>query len=257
MTTFQEYSKNAIFFYDEVIPEQLKHCFVGFGSRKIKLADLGAGDGVLLAALHNNDLLSNVEEITAVDLSPERCKRLSAYKGINVICSDVTSIPEIADSSIDLLVSTQVIEHVDEEKFLSEISRIMKDDAKAYIASVISTYGADPYFIYKFGWMYGWRFYKSDAGRHYVDPTHLREYASLDQYVEVFRKNKFNIISANKYPLKISIIDFIYRRLILKIFKIHDVNSHFEKHKLINYFREKLKIQPPGYYVCEVVIEKF
>jgi ubiquinone/menaquinone biosynthesis C-methylase UbiE len=256
MVTFKEYSKNAIFFYEEEVPDLLIDSLKKISTKSFNLVDLGAGDGVLLAALQNKDLIGPETSITAVDLSPERCERLNGYSGIEVVCSDVTSILQIPGKSMDYVVSTQVIEHVDESLFLKEIKRLMKDGGVGYIASLISKYGDDKNYIYKYGWRYGWRFYKAENGRFFVDPTHLREYKSLEDYKKVFEENGFRVTAANEYPLKISLIDFIYRRIILKFINIKNVNLYFNNHKILQMLRDRIRIQPPGYYICEVIIEK-
>ncbi len=256
MISFKEYSKNAIFFYEEEVPDLLVNSLEKITDKSFNLTDLGAGDGVLLAALQNKDLINSTTKITAVDLSPERCERLEKYSDLKVICSDVTLIPSISSKSIDFVISTQVIEHVDEKLFLGEVHRMMKDSGQGYIASLISKYGDDKNYIYKYGWRYGWRFYKSANGKYFVDPTHLREYKSLADFVRVFEENGFNVLEANEYPLKISFVDFIYRRIILKFVDIENINLYFNNHKILKKLRDKLRVQPPGYFICEVKVEK-
>jgi ubiquinone/menaquinone biosynthesis C-methylase UbiE len=255
MVTFKEYSKKALFFYEEEIPALLEEHLTTKKNNIENLIDLGAGDGVLLLALNNKGLLKNIKS-TAVDLSSERCERLKKYSEIDVICSDVTNIPEINNCSMDMVISTQVIEHVEEEKFLNEVYRILRKNGKCYIASLISKYGEQKNFILKHGWKYGWRFYKNSNGRYYVDPTHLREYKDLYEYAEVFEKNGFKILKINEYPLEISILDFIYRRIVVKFIKINNPNIFFERYVILKKLRQWLKVQPPGYFICEVLIEK-
>ena len=47
---FEDYSRNFLFFHDEAIPELLEKYLP---KKDYSLADLGAGDGVLLAALQH------------------------------------------------------------------------------------------------------------------------------------------------------------------------------------------------------------
>jgi len=255
MVTFEEYSKNALFFYEEEIPALLEDHLSTKKNKIENLIDLGAGDGVLLLALKNKGLLKNIKS-TAVDLSSERCERLKKYSEIDVICSDVTNIPEIHNFSMDMVISTQVIEHVEEEKFLNEVYRILKKNGNCYIASLISKYGEQKNFIYKHGWKYGWRFYKNQNGRYYVDPTHLREYKDLNEYAAVFEKNGFKVLKIKEYPLEISILDFIYRRILVKFIKINNPSVLFESNIMLKKLRKWMKIQPPGYFICEVIIGK-
>jgi|APLak6261677118_1056115.scaffolds.fasta_scaffold00910_3 ubiquinone/menaquinone biosynthesis C-methylase UbiE len=250
---FEDYSRNFLFFHDEAIPELLEKYLP---SEDYSLADLGAGDGVLLAALQHAGHLEKAKSIVAVDLSEDRCDRLRQCTDVTVICSDVTDIPEIESSKLDFIISTQVIEHVDEDKFLHEIERLLKDSGTAYIASLVSEKGADKNYMLKYGWRYGWRFYKNSEGRCLVDPTHLREYESKDHFVSVIENAGFRVVESRLSPLKLSVLEFIMRRVIVPILKPSDPNGFFMKNKMLDYLRKNIKLQPPGYYLVEAVAVK-
>lgn len=66
---FDSYSRKFLFFHDEAIPELLEKYLP---SEDFSLADLGAGDGVLLAALQHAGHLEKAKSIVAVDLSEDR-----------------------------------------------------------------------------------------------------------------------------------------------------------------------------------------
>lgn len=250
---FESYSRNFLFFHDEAVPELLAKYLP---NEEFSLADFGAGDGVLLAALQQAGRLGKAKSIVAVDLSEDRCDRLRQCSDVTVICSDVTAIPELESSRFDFVLSTQVIEHVDENKFLHEIGRVLKDDGTAYIASLVSKYGADKNYLLKYGWRYGWRFYKSADGRCLVDPTHLREYASKDHFVNVIEKAGLEVVESKLSPLKLSVLEFLMRRVIVPIFKPRNPNGLFMKSKVLDYLRKVIKLQPPGYYLVEAVAVK-
>src|SRR5438046_156943 len=79
------------------------------------LADLGAGDGGTLWPLDNAGLVG--EKIYAVDISPEHvalCERLSPK--VEGIVSDVEHVAELPRESIDAVVSSQVIEHLPDDR---------------------------------------------------------------------------------------------------------------------------------------------
>lgn len=234
---FEDYSRNFLFFHDEAIPELLEKYLP---KKNYSLADLGAGDGVLLAALQRAGYLEKAKSIVAVDLSEDRCDRLRQCTDVTVICSDITAILEIDSSKLDFVISTQVIEHVDESKFLHEIERVLKADGTAYIASLVSEKGADKNYMLKYGWRYGWRFYKTSDGRCLVDPTHLREYASKEHFVSVIEKAGFQVVESKLSPLKLSVLEFLMRRVIVPIFKPSDPNRFFLKNKTLDYLRKKL-----------------
>jgi len=250
---FEDYSRNFLFFHDEAIPELLEK---NLPSENYSLADLGAGDGVLLAALQQAGHLEKANPIVAVDLSEDRCDRLRQCSDVTVICSDVTDVPELESTKFDFIMSTQVIEHVDEDKFLHEIKRLLTDNGKLYIASLVSKYGADKNYMLKYGWRYGWRFYKKPDGRCLVDPTHLREYASEEHFVNTIEKAGFQVLKSELSPLKLSVLEFIMRRVIVPIFNPKDPNGFFVKNKVLDYLRKNIKLQPPGYYLVEAVAVK-
>src|SRR5438067_4596554 len=101
------------------------------------LADLGAGDGGTLWPLDNAGLVG--EKIYAVDISPEHvalCERLSPK--VEGIVSDVAHVAELPRESIDAVVSSQVIEHLPDDRVLApEIARVLKQGGWFYVSSVI------------------------------------------------------------------------------------------------------------------------
>ena len=90
------------------------------------LADLGAGDGGTLWPLDHAGLVG--ETIYAVDISAEHvalCERLSPK--VKGIVSDVAQVEELADASVDAVVSSQVIEHLPDDRVLApEIARLLR-----------------------------------------------------------------------------------------------------------------------------------
>jgi len=234
---FNEYSRTFLHFHTEEIPELVKDFLQ---NKEVDLADLGAGDGALLVALKLGGYLEKAKNVVAVDLSPERCERLKQYTDFKVFCSDVTSIPEIDNNSFDFIVCTQVIEHVDQDKLLQEIKRILRPGGTLYIASLVRK-------------SYGWWYYKTAEGKWAMDPTHLREYASKEEFETVISGAGFEIEKTVLSPLKLSVLEFLTRRVIVPLFKPKEVNSFFVKHPTINYLRRKININPPRYFIVETV----
>ena len=237
---FNEYSRTFLHFHTEEIPELVSDYLK---DSVADLADLGAGDGALLVALKLGGYLEKVQQVVAVDLSPERCERLKQYTDFQVVCSDVTSIPEVKNNSFDFIVCTQVIEHVDQYKLLQEIKRILRPGGTLYIASIVRK-------------SYGWWYYKTVDGKWAMDPTHLREYESQEEFESVIRNAGFVIEKTTLSPLKLSVLEFITRRLIVPIFKPQEINSFFVKHPLINYLRRKINVHPPRYFIVETIAKK-
>lgn len=250
---FEDYSRTFLFFHDEKAPELL---IKYLPKNNFSIADLGAGDGVLLVALQRGGYLENARKIVAVEISEERCERLKGCTDIKVYCSDVTGIPELEDNTFDYIINTQVIEHVDETKLLTEIKRILKNGGILYIASLVNEKGDDKNYMLKYGWRYGWRFYKKAPGKWVVDPTHLREYESKEQFVEVIKKAGFEVLEARLTPLRLSFLEFVMRRIVVPLFKPKNINSFFLRHRYLDIMRRSIKLQPPGYYLVEAVAKK-
>lgn len=232
---FEHYSKTFLHFHTTEIPPLVKI----YLNRGMSLADLGAGDGALLVALANADLLDSSAQMVAVDLSEDRCERLRSNTDFQVICSDVTSIPELKNQSLDFVICTQVIEHVDEIALLKEVNRILKPNGTLYIASLIKK-------------KYGWWYYKTRTGEWGLDPTHLREYRSKDHFESVIRSGGFEILETCIEPLKLSVAEFIVRRLIAP-FTNKNINNVFMKNRCLNWVRGNINIHPPGYYIVETI----
>src|SRR6266536_5861300 len=104
------------------------------------LADLGAGDGGTLWPLDRAGLVG--ETIYAVVISPEHvalCEQLSPK--VKGIVSDVARVDELAGASVDAVISSQVIEHLPDDRVLApEIARLLKPGGWFYVSSVIPGY---------------------------------------------------------------------------------------------------------------------
>src|SRR5436309_14144549 len=132
------------------------------------LADFGAGDGGTLWPLDRAGLVG--ETVYAVDISAEHvalCERLSPK--VHGIVSDVAHVDELADASVDAVISSQVIEHLPDDRVLApEIARLLKHCGWFYVSSVIR--GPHAFWLYKG---------KPPAPERWqLDPTHMREYES-------------------------------------------------------------------------------
>ena len=165
------------------------------------LADLGAGDGGTLWPLDHAGLIG--ETIYAVDISAEHvalCERLSPK--VKGIVSDVAHVDELADESVDAVVSSQVIEHLPDDRVLApEIARVLRPGGWFYVASVIR--GPHAFWFYKG---------KPPAPERWqLDPTHMREYASEGDFRAVLEhpQLEFDVVRSNQ--LKFPLTDFTFR----------------------------------------------
>jgi 2-polyprenyl-3-methyl-5-hydroxy-6-metoxy-1,4-benzoquinol methylase len=163
---------------------------------------------------------------------------------VEAYCGDVTNAKQIGDGEADLIVCTQVIEHVPDDKvLLNEISRQLRVGGIAYVASLVKK-------------KYGWFYYRTKYGKWALDPTHAREYCSKEEFEDLFIKAGFSIIEAKMTQLKLSFIEFMIRRVILKFVKIDDINSVFFRHPWLDRIRKFLMVPIVGYYFIDIIIEK-
>jgi SAM-dependent methyltransferase len=165
------------------------------------LADLGAGDGGTLWPLDRAGLVG--ETIYAVDISAEHvalCERLSPK--VRGIVSDLTRVDALDDESVDAVVSSQVIEHLPDDRVLApEIARILRPGGWFYVSSVIR--GPHAFWLYKG---------KPPAPERWqLDPTHMREYASERQFRSALEHPDLVLDIVRSSRLKFPLTDPLFR----------------------------------------------
>lgn len=228
-----DYSDYSFQYYVTTIPELLKKYLES--TPYTSLMDLGCGDGSLLYSLKMNGYFKG-KNIYGVDLSPKSIALVKKIDPkIHAYVDDVENIKNIKNNSIDFIISTMVIEHVDDKKLLKTIDRILKKKGVAYITTVFKK-------------PYGWYFYRRN-GKWVMDVTHLREYTKDEELMKLINKKKYSMLESKKSLIWFPIADFFTRRLMIKNRKF------FEENPLFN-FIHKIKIPIIGYYAWEVVLEK-
>ncbi len=165
------------------------------------LADLGAGDGGTLWPLDRAGLVG--ETIYAVDISARHvalCERSSPK--VSGIVSDVAHVAELAAESVDAVVSSQVIEHLPDDRVLApEIARLLRPGGWFYVASVIR--GPHAFWLYKG---------KPPAPERWqLDPTHMREYESEQQFRSVLEHPGLELETLRSSQLEFPLTDFVFR----------------------------------------------
>jgi SAM-dependent methyltransferase len=165
------------------------------------LADLGAGDGGTLWPLDRAGLVA--ETIYAIDISAEHvalCERLSPK--VRGIVSDVAHVEQLEDESVDAVVSSQVIEHLPDDRVLApEIARLLKPGGWFYVSSVIR--GPHAFWLYKG---------KPPAPERWqLDPTHMREYESEQQFRSVLEDPRLQFDVVRSSQLKAPLTDLVFR----------------------------------------------
>lgn len=198
----------------------------------VTLLDAGCGDGALLHALYLRTGMSN-KSVYGLDVSKDRLKIVQDISAeLNCVNASACQVP-LRDKSIDVLVSTQVIEHVpDDVAMAKEMYRVLDDYGTVYLSTVYKK-------------PYGWYFYRND-GRWVLDPTHVREYTNND-LLSILEDVGFQITKTNKTIDNRPLMDAIVRRL---RFGRGLYSNRFFK------FLRKIKIPIPGYYNWEIVCVK-
>ncbi len=194
----EEYSQKATYFYTENIPPLLEKILKNHEVET--LLDIGCGDGTLLKALQTKNYLKN-KTVFATDLSKNRLQRVKRInKSFICLKRNAENLHNIEDSSIDLLISTQVIEHVQNDlNMIKEVKRILKPKGRAYITTVFKKW-------------YGLYFYRNN-GHWRLDPTHVREYTKDKELLNNIKKYNLEIVESQKSLFWFSILDYFFRKL--------------------------------------------
>lgn len=228
----EHYSKVAPQYYQEDIPRLLDIYLKSENFSSI--LDCGCGDGSLLYALtRRNDL--RAKKIFAIDLSQKRIELVRKIDADIIATVDsAEKMDTIVDQSIDFFISTQVIEHVDDKKMITKIAEKVKNGGTVYVSTVFKKW-------------YGWYFYRNH-GTWVLDPTHLREYTSEEQLLDLFDKEKFVLLENSKQLQWFPVSDFFIKRLGLRDRKLYE-------NRLMQVMR-KVKIPIPGYYNWEIILRR-
>ncbi len=218
-------------FYTEDVPETLLRCLgdVEWSS----FADLGCGEGVILNALDQMGLFSG-KSVYAVDQSEERLSRVKQINNDFTCLAADASQTTIESNSIDLVISTQVIEHVpDDEAMVKEIQRILIPGGTAFVDTIFKKW-------------YGWYFYRCN-GKWTMDPTHVREYTEDKQLLDLFTKNGLGVQATKKNLRQVPLMDSVLRRL--------GASRDAYRNSALNLLRN-ITLPIPGYYIWEVICKK-
>jgi SAM-dependent methyltransferase len=204
------------------------------------LADLGAGEGAVLYALDRAGLVR--ERIYAVDLSAGAlavAARLSPR--VTTIVGDATRVAAIGDGEVDAVVSSQVIEHLPDDRALAaEIARILRPGGWFYVSSVMRGRRA-------------WWFRRGPLGRQ-LDPTHMREYASEGALVEALRDPQLTVDEVRARPLRFSVVDPLLRIAAGRGFVDgEELATVFERSRTLALARHVTRVRVPGYRWVEAV----
>ena len=230
MQDLKEYSKRTHFYGDE-IPPLLSELLDK--TEWQRCVDLGCGDGALIAAMHSHGYLEG-KVVYAVDASESRMDSVSKISPeIRCIVGDACDT-QMDGGCIDLLISTQVIEHVSsDEDMVKEMYRLLSDDGTLFLTTIIKK-------------KYGWYFYRCN-GKWTLDPTHVREYTQEYELLDILSAYGFEILVNRKTLESRPLLDAFLRR-------VHAPRDVY-KNPFLKPLR-KVRIPIPGYYTWELVCRK-
>ena len=240
--SFSEYSAKNVQFFDDKASDFLKFALFMLSSisHTRSILDLGCGDGSILFALYKKSFLKQADNVVGVDLSETRIKRVRmALPFVRGITSNALNVEELPDSSFDFIICSQLIEHVDDKLLLLEIKRLLAKRGLVYISTVVKkSYGV--YFYFK-------------EGSFRLDPTHVREYHSAKEFIDLLSNEGFDIVAIRNQHVMFPLLDLIIRFLIK--FGIIQPNVNFYNDHKVQKAR-KLKMPIIGWYFLEVLMKK-
>jgi len=197
------------------------------------MLDVGCGSGRLITALASMGLLDHVS-VHGVDLSQSRIDMFhERMPEVHLAVDDAESLRTVPDHTIDFLVSTQVLEHVDDIQMLAAVRRVLAPGGVAYISTVFKRPWA------RFFW-------RSQSGAWSLDPTHLREYTDDAQLLGLCYPMGPMLIDSRKVPVRFPVLDFVIRRLRLEPERIFASR--------IGRLARRVRIQIPGYFTWSLVL---
>ena len=163
--------------------------------------------------------------------------RLDVVKQINsnftCLLSDACDTP-VKTGGIDFLVSSQVIEHVENDlDMVKEMHRILSPGGTLYLSTIFKKW-------------YGWYFYRCN-GKWRIDPTHLREYDRDDQLLPLLERQGLEVLVNKKTLDGRPIMDALLRRL--------GAARSVYVNPLLKRLRG-IRVPIPGYYIWEIVCKK-
>lgn len=241
---FQDYSRKHVHFYDGEVPVLLRSGLVlaKKSVEKPRIVDLGCGDGRLIFALRKKGFLQDVGEVFGVDISEKRIGRVTKeLPFVKCVISDALGVKELQRSSFDLVICSQLIEHVENDhKLLFETRRLLRNNGLAYVSSVIkSAYAVYFYFM---------------NGSFRLDPTHFREYSSVAEFLSLLESEGFYIIGLKTCQIMFPLMDLIMR-LFVKIGLLNPNVRFYQQYSVLDKIRA-LQIPVIGYKNIEVLARK-
>jgi ubiquinone/menaquinone biosynthesis C-methylase UbiE len=171
--------------------------------------DVGCGEGRSLA------LLDGRIESLGIDLSLQRAK-IASTRGASALVADTHQLP-LDDGSASLVLCRHVIEHVvSDTDTLREIRRILDDGGLLYLETPLRLRGA-------------WYFYRNRRKEWVLDPTHEREYRSIEQLASVLTDSGLTPVQFVTRPITFPLLHVLHRVMSRNRPPRHSVGALLEK----------------------------
>jgi SAM-dependent methyltransferase len=137
------YRESVVHFWADRLPPILR---AALPPGPLALADFGCGDGPWFHALQAGGYISPERPVYAVDLSEPRLRRVvDAFPYIHPCIASVDDAPSIPSGSLDFVISTMVLEHVEDELgYFRELRRVVRTGGRVYCTTPTPTSPAIP-----------------------------------------------------------------------------------------------------------------
>jgi hypothetical protein len=131
------------------------------------------------------------------------------------------------------------------KNFSREVYRTLKPGGCFFVTSVIKGENA-------------WYFYKNASGETVLEPSHVKEYKSIQDLEDVLKPMGFTIIKSSSPRICFPLVDPFFKLLI----KFSGVKKFVRKNNLlecksIEFLRLLTQIPIPGYYAVEILAKKY
>lgn len=235
------------FFNHRPIDPYLSSSLIKLGKKKnkVKILDLGCGDGSTISDLEHSELFKKTFDIYGADISKSSIN-LAKKRNLKTkfLVGDVRNL-SFKNKSFDFIYSLMVIEHIENpSNILNEIKRLLKPNGRCFVTTVMKGKGA-------------WYFYKNIKGERVLDPTHLYEFKSEIEFKKMLKKAGLKVISFRKVQTSYSLIELVLKFLIrLNLLKDTLVlRNIFSNNRFLSTLQNTFIIKIPRYFHLEVLCQ--
>lgn len=200
----------------KIIEKHLSQLLPKGPASKITILDFGCGTGWL------SSYLSKYGEVTGVDISNKSIDAAkNKYSRINFIHLDASSgnqIEELIQNKFDIIVSSEVIEHIKEQReYINNIFSLLKDNGSFIMTTPNGKWKKNYFFGYRKNWGQPYEFWITKIGLRNLVHHKFKEYS-----IKTFGSNW--IFNVKSYGLP----DLLGNRIIRKTLEILHVKWLYE-----------------------------